>query len=118
MQHDDRTLVALGGHFHEPSVLSDLQVDADAIHHAGHRLDLGAKRKLQLFDCGVVVLARVEHGAVLILAIGKVDEMIGEDPDGGPSAEENEVAEDMRGASVSSSIVRQRKPRRPWRGRH
>ena len=40
MQHDDRTLVTLGGHFHEPSVLSDLQVDADAIHHAGHRLDL------------------------------------------------------------------------------
>jgi len=31
----------------------------------------------------VVVLARVEHGAVLILAIGEVDEVIGENPNGG-----------------------------------
>ena len=78
IQHDDRSLVPLRGDVDRLGVVRNGQIHADPVHHARHRLHLGAQRELQLLHRAVVVLARVQHRARLVLDVREVHEVIRE----------------------------------------
>mmetsp|Transcript_6979 Transcript_6979/g.28893 ORF Transcript_6979/g.28893 Transcript_6979/m.28893 type:complete len:262 (+) Transcript_6979:454-1239(+) len=99
IEHDDGSLVPLRGDRHLAAVLGDVQIHADAVHHARHRLDLRPKRELQLLHAAVIVLARVEHRAALVLAVGELHEEVDEDVDRGTerARERRRLGDERRG---------------------